>query len=169
MTFSDQTNEADAITMIERFAAAPPGLLGERAELDTARVYNDGKTEEMLGEIITGKLPPEVVGKLSVATKANPKMSLSAEGVLSQMAGSLAAMKAEDCDLYYLHMPDSKVPIEETLEAVQKLYEQGKFKRFGLSNYTAWEVVYIHSYMKSKGWVLPVIYQVRAPSLRRID
>ena len=159
MTFSDQTNEADAATIVQRFAEMPPSIIGEHAELDTARIYNDGATEDMLGRIISEKLPSEAVAKLAIATKANPRLSLSGAGVQAQMEDSMAALKGEECDIYYLHSPDADVPIAETLEAVQKLYEAKRFRRFGLSNYTAWEVVWIHAYMKEKGYVLPSVYQ----------
>ena len=54
---------------------------------------------------------------------------------------------------------DKNTPIEDTLQAIQKLYEMKKFKYFGLSNYPAWEVVYIWGYCKIRGWVLPSVYQ----------
>ena len=132
MTFSDQTNEADAATIVQRFAEMPPSIIGEHAELDTARIYNDGATEDMLGRIISEKLPSEAVAKLAIATKANPRLSLSGAGVQAQMEDSMAALKGEECDIYYLHSPDADVPIAETLEAVQKLYEAKRFRRFGL-------------------------------------
>ena len=62
-------------------------------------------------------------------------------------------------DVFYLHAPDAAVPVEETLQAVQAAFEAGKFRRFALSNFTAWETVWIHNYMTSKGWIAPSIYQ----------
>ena len=158
MTFSDQTDEEMAIDIIRSFAKMD-SLVGTNVELDTARIYNDGKTEMMLGVITTEKLPQETVSKLAMATKANPRLSLAKSSVLGQMEDSMAALKADSCDLYYLHSPDANANIDDTLAAIQELYEAGKFKRFGVSNYTAWEVVWIHSYMKARGWVLPTIYQ----------
>ena len=158
MTFSDQTGEEETIEIIEKFAKMDD-LVGKNVELDTARIYNGGATETLLGVIMTEKLPEETVSKLAIATKANPRLSLAKNSVLAQMKDSMTALKADTCDLYYLHSPDANAKIEDTLEAVQELYEAGKFQRFGLSNYTAWEVVYIHAYMKEKGWILPSIYQ----------
>ena len=46
-----------------------------------------------------------------------------------------------------------------TESQVQKMYEEGKFKQLGLSNYQSWEVVHIYHVCLAKGWVLPTIYQ----------
>ena len=54
---------------------------------------------------------------------------------------------------------DKSTPIEDTLAAVQRLYEENRFKELGLSNYPSWEVVYIHRYCKERGWVVPTVYQ----------
>lgn len=59
----------------------------------------------------------------------------------------------------YLHTPDRDTPFEETCEALNKEYESGKFKYFGLSNYTANEVEQIISICDKHGWVKPVVYQ----------
>ena len=53
---------------------------------------------------------------------------------------SLAALEADHTDIYYLHAPDRNVPFIETLQAVNELYTEGKFKTFALSNFTAAEV-----------------------------
>jgi aflatoxin B1 aldehyde reductase len=71
----------------------------------------------------------------------------------------LAAMQIDCIDLLYLHAPDSKNPIEPTLDALDILQKAGKFSKFGLSNYSAWEVSYIHAYCTQKGYVVPTVYQ----------
>jgi aflatoxin B1 aldehyde reductase len=62
---------------------------------------------------------------------------------MSQTTTSLKSLQVPSIDLFYLHAPDHNTPITETLKAVNDLYKDGKFKRFGLSNYAAWEVVSI--------------------------
>ena len=56
---------------------------------------------------------------------------------------SLTALGAEAVDLWYLHAPDRSVPIEETLKGVNDLYKAGKFKKWGVSNFMAWEGKYL--------------------------
>ena len=125
-------------------------------EIDTARMYANGDTEDMLGRVLEGRDAISVT-----ATKANPfnGESLSPEGVRAQLEASLAAMNKESAEIFYLHAPDPDVPIEDTLAEVQKMYEEGKFKQLGLSNYQSWEVVHIYHVCLAKGWVLPTIYQ----------
>ena len=133
-------------------------------EIDTARMYAGGDTEDMLGRVLEGRDAISVT-----ATKANPfnGESLSPEGVRAQLEASLAAMKKESCEIFYLHAPDPDVPIEDTLAEVQKMYEEGKFKQLGLSNYQSWEVVHIYHVCLAKGWVLPTIYQGMYNALTR--
>ena len=61
--------------------------------------------------------------------------------------------------MWYLHGPDRTTPYEETLRAVNELYKEGKFKRFGISNYVSWEVAEIVGICRSNGWVQPTAYQ----------
>eukprot|EP00613_Pedinella_sp_CCMP2098_P037957 CAMPEP_0171803702 /NCGR_PEP_ID=MMETSP0991-20121206/73642_1 /TAXON_ID=483369 /ORGANISM="non described non described, Strain CCMP2098" /LENGTH=273 /DNA_ID=CAMNT_0012415873 /DNA_START=239 /DNA_END=1056 /DNA_ORIENTATION=- len=158
MTFGGQTPKADVVEIIEAFTTKYPSLVGPTPEIDTARMYVNGETERLLGEIIA-EAPPSK--GLSVASKANPffKESLSTAGLASQLDASLAALQMEQIDIFYLHAPDAHVDIEETLEAVQEAFAAGKFKRFALSNFAAWEVVWVHGFMKAKHWVVPSIYQ----------
>lgn len=62
-------------------------------------------------------------------------------------------------DIMYLHLPDRDTPFEETCKAVNEAYRAGKFKRFGISNYTADEVEQIVAVCKDKGYVAPTVYQ----------
>jgi aflatoxin B1 aldehyde reductase len=72
---------------------------------------------------------------------------------------SLAELKTDSVDIFYLHAADRSVPFEKTLETINELYEEGKFKQFGLSNYTAFEVAEIVMTCREQRWVRPTIYQ----------
>lgn len=72
---------------------------------------------------------------------------------------SLNKLGSDSVDIFYLHAPDRSVPYEDTLAEVNKFYQEGKFKRLGLSNYAAWEVAEICTIAKERGWVRPSIYQ----------
>lgn len=132
-------------------------------EIDTARMYNHGKTEEILGEIMGNEANSNFCLGFQVSSKVNPfktyNENLTPESIRLQSTEILGALKMPSTDILYLHAPDISTPIEETLSAMQELYVAGKFRRFGLSNYAAWEVVYIWSYCKEQGWVLPSVYQ----------
>lgn len=72
---------------------------------------------------------------------------------------SLAELKIPQINIEYLHAPDRTTPFEETVEAIDKAYKEGKFKKFGLSNYTAEEVEKIMQICEANGFVKPSVYQ----------
>lgn len=80
---------------------------------------------------------------------------------------SLKALKCEKIDMFYLHKPDRKIPFEETLREVNNLYKEGKFNRFGISNYMAWEVAQVCEICKKNGWIKPSVYQGVYHALQR--
>ncbi|KAJ3102174.1 hypothetical protein HDU97_000735 [Phlyctochytrium planicorne] len=125
-------------------------------ELDTARMYCEGNTEEVLGTLNLQKTE-----NYHIHTKAYPFVAgdHEPERLKAMFRKSLAALKTDKVEVFYLHAPDHTVPFERTLSAVQELYEEGTFVELGLSNYAAWEVMQIYYICKSKGYVLPTIYQ----------
>jgi len=138
-----------------------PGAIVQ-IEIDTAFLYEYCKTEVLLGSIYLQKKVDTTV-RWSIATKANPfpnsGKSLKPESIKMQMQTSFKNLGVDRVDIFYLHAPDYKNPIEASLQACQELYQEGKFSELGLSNYSAWQVVDIYHICKSKGWVLPTVYQ----------
>lgn len=105
-------------------------------DLDTARVYNSGKSEEDLGAI------PEASQHFKVATKAPGFFpgSLSYQKVIDACNASLSALKQDKIDLYYFHGPDRQTPLEESCKAINDLHKAGKVVKFGVSNFNRAEV-----------------------------
>lgn len=130
-------------------------------ELDTARVYADGTTEQMLSQL---DLKDAVID-----TKVHPGSGggHAAKELRSSVMTSLESLGREKVRVLYLHVPDKTVAFEETLEEINKLYEEGRFEIFGLSNYAAWEVAEIVGICKQRGWVLPKIYQAMYNAVTR--
>ncbi|KAI9360770.1 NADP-dependent oxidoreductase domain-containing protein [Zopfochytrium polystomum] len=125
-------------------------------ELDTARMYCDGNTEEVLAQLGASTNPD-----FHIHTKAYP-FNLgdhSPEKLKQQFRASLKALNTNKVKVFYLHAPDHGTPYEETLAAVQELYLEGTFEELGLSNYSAWAVMKIHWICKTNGYVLPTLYQ----------
>ena len=85
--------------------------------------------------------------------------SNSPEGIRTDLEESLRLLNTDTVDIFYLHAPDRAVPFKQTLSAVNELYKKGKFKQFGISNFTAFEVAEIVMTCKANGWVRPTIYQ----------
>ena len=125
-------------------------------ELDTAYVYNDGLCERLLGEALTDIKKP-----YKIATKINPRISgrLDGEAAYMQLNESLERMNRESVDTVFLHFPDPATPVVSVLSAMQDLYEQGKFKNLGLSNFPAWMVVDVWHICEKNGWVKPTVYE----------
>ncbi|KII89017.1 hypothetical protein PLICRDRAFT_139183 [Plicaturopsis crispa FD-325 SS-3] len=134
-------------------------------EVDTARVYCGGTCEEWLGKIDWKKRGLKMETKLypSVAFRAlaSDAISHSPEDLRKYLQISLKALKTEDqpLEMWYLHGPDRSTPYEVTLKAVNDLYKEGHFKRFGISNYMSWEVAEIVGICKANGYIQPTAYQ----------
>jgi aflatoxin B1 aldehyde reductase len=128
-------------------------------ELDTARVYCAGTCEEYLGKI-------DWQGKgIIMETKLYPMKgreitgSHSPEDLRKFLMMSLKALNTDKIEMWYLHGPDRSVPYEVTLKAVDELYREGHFKRFGISNYMSWEVAEMVGICKQHGYIQPTAYQ----------
>lgn len=133
--------------------------------IDTARIYQmgtpDADTETVLGQVLADD--PSLRDVCSIATKCNPIMpphkSLARQAVTEHLEESLAKLGTDSVDLFYLHMPDIHTDVDNTLDAIAELHENGKFKELGLSNYPAWKMVDIWHRCKQRGIVLPTVYQ----------
>ncbi|KAF4636675.1 hypothetical protein G7Y89_g1415 [Cudoniella acicularis] len=123
--------------------------------LDTSRHYEHGESETFLGN-------ENLAAEFEIITKAEMGLvpgGSSKEGILKGWEESAAALKTEKVPVYLLHVPDDKTPIAETMEGIQALYLAGKFDQFGLSNFSPEQTEECYNHMKSKGYILPTIYQ----------
>ena len=125
-------------------------------ELDTAYVYNNGDCERLLGEALAIVSRP-----YKIATKVNPRITgkLDGDAAYKQLNESLERMKLKSVDTVYLHFPDPATPVSSVLSALADLYDKGKFKELGLSNFPAWMVADVCHLCDKHGWVKPTVYQ----------
>ncbi|MGH6741281.1 MAG: aldo/keto reductase [Bradyrhizobium sp.] len=104
--------------------------------LDTADIYGeDGKSEQYLGEIL-GPRRNDVV----LATKFGYGGGASRQSVMRSAEASLKRLRTDRIDLYQVHFPDTRTPIEETLRALDELVRQGKVRQIGCSNFSVAQV-----------------------------
>ena len=110
--------------------------------LDTANSYGRNLSEERIGIALKG-----IRQNVIIATKvANPmgdgpnSSGASRHHIMDQVEGSLRALQTDYIDLYQIHRPDAKTPIEETLRALDDLIRQGKVRYIGCSNFSSWQV-----------------------------
>ncbi|KAF9069682.1 Aldo/keto reductase [Rhodocollybia butyracea] len=122
-------------------------------ELDTARMYAEGTTEELISKLN--------IKNATIDTKVYPVQpgDHAPAALRSSFFVSLKKLKREKVRVLYLHAPDRSVPFEETVAEIDKLYKEGRFEIFGLSNFASWEVAEIVGICKANKYVLPRIYQ----------
>ncbi len=111
--------------------------------IDTADVYSDGRSEEIVGEVIKGYRD-----QIVLATKARYAMGdgqndagLSRRYLLRACEASLRRLQTDYIDLYQVHERDGVTPMDETLDALDTLVHQGKVRYVGCSNHSAWHVM----------------------------
>ena len=124
-------------------------------EIDTARVYNAGRSEELLGECKTQSQ------SFLLQTKApgfSPG-SLSYDNVKKNCYASLKALGVSKVDIYYFHGPDRSTPLSESLRAANELYAEGCFDKLGISNHSLAEMREIDSICSANNWVKPSVHQ----------
>lgn len=124
-------------------------------ELDTAAAYVGGTQE-----IFTKDAGFKERG-FKIASKIMPKAPRDhgPEKLPAAWDVSLSKLGVGSTDIFYLHAPDRTMSFEETLECVDKMHKDGKFKQLGLSNYAAWEVAEIVGICERRGFVKPSVYQ----------
>lgn len=128
---------ADATRMIDMCLDAGVNLI------DTADVYSDGLSEEILGQALPGRRD-----RLLIATKARFPMGpgpndagLSRHHLIRGCEASLTRLATDHIDLYQVHQWDGQTPLDETLEALDRLVGSGKVRYVGCSNYSAWHLM----------------------------
>lgn len=139
-------DEATSFAVMDAFVEAGGNFL------DTADIYsrwvegNDGGvSEEVIGRWLTARGNRQ---QIVVATKARGPMGpgpndqgLSRKHLIDACDASLRRLQTDYIDLYQTHHPDAETPIDETLEAMDRLIQQGKVRYIGCSNYRAWQLM----------------------------
>jgi aryl-alcohol dehydrogenase-like predicted oxidoreductase len=151
----------DAIKAIE--AAFDEGVNA----IDTAPIYGQGFSEEVVGEAVMG-LPRDQVylltkfgmrwdlakGDFAMKSKNNFGKDIDiykyagAESVIKECEDSLRRLRTDYIDLYQIHWPDSTTPIEETFKAVDKLIKDGKVRYAGVCNYNVSQMAEAEKYVR---------------------
>jgi aryl-alcohol dehydrogenase-like predicted oxidoreductase len=129
--------------------------------IDTANIYSwwiegcrGGESEALLGRWMQVR---KNRNKLFLATKVGfgydeVPGGLTAKLIQSECEKSLKRLGTETVELYYAHVDDPNTPLEETLEAFERLIEDGKVRFIGASNYTAWRLEEARCISQTEGW-----------------
>src|SRR6186997_3314367 len=110
--------------------------------IDTADIYSDGMSEEIVGKTLRGRRD-----RVLLATKARMPMGegpndagLSRHHLIEACEASLRRLRTDHIDLYQVHEWDGQTPLEETLDTLDTLVRAGKVRYIGCSNYCGWQL-----------------------------
>ena len=129
------TDEAQSIDTIQRAVDKGIGLV------DTAPVYGFGRSEEIVGKALANGRRDQVALATKAALNWNDDQDkvwrdATASRIEREVEDSLKRLQTDRIDIYQIHWPDPKTPMEETARALEKLYQAGKIRAIGVSNFT---------------------------------
>lgn len=142
------TDEATAVRMIHQFLDAGGNFV------DTANVYANGRSEEIVGKALQEKRENVILAtKVRFPMSGDPNdVGLSRQHILAGCEASLRRLNTDHIDLLYAHMWDPLTPIEETMRAFDDLVTAGKVRYIGVSNFKAWQVMKALGIAEAHGW-----------------
>ncbi|MDP6779465.1 MAG: aldo/keto reductase, partial [Candidatus Latescibacteria bacterium] len=164
MTFGSPVGERDAIDIVRR--ALDHGI----NFIDTANMYEGyartigspgGVAEQILGKALAGRRDQAVLAT-KVGMKIGPEdddEGLSPAHIRRECDRSLARLATDRIDLYYMHKPDDRTPIGDSIEAFSDLIQEGKARHWGVSNFDADQVRQVMASCLEGGWPRPAVHQ----------
>jgi aryl-alcohol dehydrogenase-like predicted oxidoreductase len=108
---------------------------------DTADVYSDGGAEEVLGQALRGRRDDVLISTKASLPTGPDDWGSSRPRLLRAVDGALRRLQTDYIDLFQLHGFDAFTPIEEVLQALEMLVEQGKVRYTGVSNFSGWQLM----------------------------
>jgi len=121
---------------------------------DTADIYSQGASEECIGRALEGRRDAVLIAtKFGKPMDENPSESRGTrEYIRWAVEGSLRRLRTDVIDVYQMHEPDPSTPLEETLEALHELVQEGTVRHIGSSNYTAEQIEQADALARDRGW-----------------
>lgn len=164
MMFGTPTDEATSRRIVDKARDAGINFI------DTADVYNDGRSEEIVGRSMKGRRNDWVLAtKLANPMGKDPnRIGLSRKWMLSAIEESLTRLGTDYIDVYYLHKEDHATPLAETVRTMGDLIRAGKVRYFGVSNYRSWRVAEICNLCDRMGIDRPVVSQPYYNAMNRM-
>jgi aryl-alcohol dehydrogenase-like predicted oxidoreductase len=166
LTSGNETSETDSFAQLDRFMSAGGTLI------DTADVYADGRSEQIIGRWLASRA--DARERAVIATKGRFPTSddpnghgLSRRHLASALDASMRRLGVEAIDLYQLHGWDPLTPIEETLRFLDDAAQAGKIRYFGLSNFLGYQIQKYVDLAGLHGLIRPVTIQPQYNLLAR--
>ncbi|MBN1994455.1 MAG: aldo/keto reductase [Anaerolineae bacterium] len=148
MSFGGDANEETAAAMFHRCREMGINFF------DCANVYQSGRSEEILGQLIKDSRHELVItSKFRFAMGSGPNdQGASRRHIMAMIEGSLKRLQTDRLDLYFIHRFDPHTPLEETLRALDDLVTQGKILYPAVSNFAAWQIAKALGISAREGW-----------------
>jgi len=129
---------------------------------DTADVYSDGASEEVLGEAVKGRRDRLIIStKTSLPTGDGPNDAGSSRSrLIAATEAALRRLDTDHIDLLQLHAFDAGTPIEEVLSTLDELVRAGKIRYVGVSNFSGWQLMKSLAIAERHGWPRYAAHQV---------
>ena len=129
---------------------------------DTANVYSQGMSEEILGKALEGKRDKALIStKATFSRGEGPNDRGSSRYHLRrELEGSLRRLNTDYVDIYHMHGFDALTPIEETLDTLNKFVREGKVRYIACSNFSGWHLMKALAIADRYGWTPYVAHQV---------
>ncbi|MDP3660437.1 aldo/keto reductase [Phenylobacterium sp.] len=163
MMFGGQTDEPTSKRIIDK--ARDKGV----NFIDTADVYNAGKSEEVVGRAVAAQRDDWIIAtKVAGNMGRGPNESgASRKWIMREADDSLKRLGTSYIDVYYLHREDHSTPLAETARAMGDLMAQGKIRYFGVSNYRSWRIAEMCRICDDLGIDRPVVSQPAYNAMNR--
>jgi aryl-alcohol dehydrogenase-like predicted oxidoreductase len=148
MTFGREADEAACEAMYHRCREAGVDFF------DCANLYAFGRAEEILGRLIRNERDKIILtSKVGAQVGEGPNTrGLSRRHIMLSVEASLRRLGTDWLDVYFFHVEDPTVPVEEALRAMDDLVTQGKVRAIGVSNWYAWRIAKALGISEARGW-----------------
>ena len=166
LTFGNETSEEDSFAQLDRFTEAGGTLV------DTADVYADGRSEEIIGRWLASRPGQREVVVLATKGRFPTDESPNGHGLSRRhlslaLDASLRRLGVDTIDLYQVHGWDPLTRLEETLRFLDDAVRAGKINYVGLSNFTGWQLQKAVDLAEFRGLSVPVSLQPQYNLLAR--
>jgi len=164
MNFGGRSDSAESHAILDAYVELGGNFI------DTANVYNDGRSEEVIGDWMqkTGRRD-SIVLSTKVHGRRSPQINDAGNHrwhIVREVEKSLKRLKTERIDVYHIHRPDPDTPIDQTLRALDDLVRQGKVLYLASSVFASWQLAEAHFIAKELGTAR---FDVEQPQLNIID
>lgn len=129
---------------------------------DTADVYSNGASEEVLGQAIKGRRDQVLIStKASLPTGDGPNdWGSSRSRLIASVDAALKRLGTDHIDIFQLHAFDASTPVEEVVSTLDQLVKDGKLRYIGVSNFSGWQIMKSLAAAEKHGWTRYVVNQV---------